>query len=213
MITNWHPFTVHSPNCGSHVHATPASGRRADVALPSLFAAALFGPALARAQIEPILCSNTNTAQLSGSAGYVGGGDHNRISTQGFRTGNHIDGRSIESVGVYVHNEDFEGCETIHIENYTANGKTHGSNRERVERIPDNDKINKVFVGMEGAAGTNFDCSGARNDSVTMEWNDDADSSMSPQLRQSPKSSVTGGTANSRSNQWSSPRLLVRASE
>ena len=69
------------------------------------------------------------------------------------------------------------------------------------------------LFGMEGAAGTNFDCSGARNDSVTMEWNDDADSSMSPQLRQSPKSSVIGSTANSRSNQWSSPRLLVRASE
>ena len=99
MITNWHPFTVHSPNCGSHFHA-----------------------ALARAQIEPILCSNTNTAQLSGSAGYVGVGDHNRISTQGFRTGNHIDGYSTDSVGVYVHNEDFDGCETIHIEIDTATG-------------------------------------------------------------------------------------------
>ena len=70
----------------------------------------------------PTLVSNTDQTQNSGSSGYLGVGNHDEISTQGFKTGTVYEDYTLESVGVYVDDEDLESGETLTVHIYTATG-------------------------------------------------------------------------------------------
>ncbi len=94
--------------------------RAASILMAGLLAAfaVLFAPP-AQAQTTTTLVSNTG--QSTSASEFIGIGDHDKISTQGFRTGPSAGGFRLDSVGVFVHNEDLESGEEMIAHIYTAN--------------------------------------------------------------------------------------------
>ncbi|MCY4373214.1 MAG: hypothetical protein OXC31_05515, partial [Spirochaetaceae bacterium] len=81
------------------------------VAFAALFAAP------AQAQTTALV---SNTGQSTSASEFLGVGDHDKISTQGFTTGPSAGGFRLDSVGVFVHNEDLESGEEMIVHIYTA---------------------------------------------------------------------------------------------